>query len=459
MKKFKKVLKLKTKTKRAQIIARNFLYKKTKQEQMSIDQLEVQNSVQAEVIDQDTQELEIDVQAKEKEQIEYAEQSVTNQKSKKTKYWNLIFFIINIIVVAAILTYQLTQETITPISDIKNVKWYLLPIAILMFVVVMMLDSYRTNLFLKRSGNRSRPFLCYKMCATGKYYDHITPMSAGGEPAQIFYMSHRGLSASSAISVPMARYVVSQISWMIMGLFAVIMISLNGIMDVSVVLVIGLVGFALNFFVTSLCLLLSLSKKLGNILVVKVLKFLKKIRLIKHYDKIYDKVNNVVENYQGTMQTYAKNKWFFLYTILISLMIFILNYSLPFIIYLMFGGSDYSLWFNMMIISVIIELATSVVPLPGGTGMSEISFTVVFGSLFPEGTVFWGLLIWRFLTYYAYLVQGIGVITYDYFVGNRKFKWLQRKWELEAESVLFKEEQIKNYKKAKKNTQKTKKNK
>lgn len=434
-KKLSCILKLKTRTKMVFINTKAFSYKKIKQKQIQIKE----EFEEIEEID--------DEQLKEKEQLEYAEQSVVNQKSKKKKYWNLIFFLINIVVVAGVLVYQLTQETITPISDIENVKMYLIPVVFLMFVAVMALDTYRTNLFLVRSGNRSRPGLCFGMCATGKYYDLITPMSAGGEPSQIFYMNHRGLSASSAISVPMARYVVSQISWMMIGLFAVIMISTRGIMDVSAVLVIGLTGFALNFLITSICLLLSLSKKLGNVLVVKVLKLLKKIRIIKNYDKAYDKVNNVVENYQGTMQTYAKNKWFFMYTILISVIIFVLNYSIPFVIYLMFGGTDFSLWINMLIISVIIELATSIIPLPGGTGMSEISFTAVFGTMFPQGTVFWGLLMWRFATYYAYLIQGIGLIAYDYLVGNRKFKWLQRKWELEAESVLFKEEQIKNYKK------------
>ena len=254
----------------------------------------------------------------------------------------------------------------------------------------------------------------------------------------------------------MARYVVSQIAWMIVGLFGVGVIVVENVMDVSVVLVVGLIGFAANFLITSICLLLSMSKRIGNNLVVKILKFLKKIHLIKHYDKTFEKVNGVVSNYQNTMKTYAKNVWRFLFPILISIAIFVLNYTMPYLIYLMFGGTNYGLWLNILVFSVIIELGSSIIPLPGGSGMNEISFTVVFGSIFPEGTVFWGLLVWRFMTYYLYILQGITVVIYDYVHGNKKFKWTQRKWELEAESILFKEEQIKNYKKQKKTRKSTK---
>ena len=385
----------------------------------------------------------------EKEKIDIAEEQVAKQKSKKKKIWNAIFFIINIVVVASILTYQLIHENITSFSELKNLKFYYLPVLAGCFILVMGLDAYRTNLFLKSSGSRSRPYLCYKMCAIGKYYDNITPMSTGGEPAQIFYMKNRGLSASDSISVPMARYVVSQISWMIIGIVAVISIIFTGVMDVSVALVVGLVGFAANFTITSLSLLISMNKKLGNKLVRGVLNLLRKMKIVKNYDKQYERVMGTVEGYQTTMQTYAKRKFFFLYTIFISIVIFVLTYTMPYIIYLMFGGTDYTLWGNMLVFGVIMELASSIIPIPGGSGMNEISFSVYFADIFPAGTVFWGLLFWRFMTYYIYILQGLAITIYDYFIGNKKYEWQSKKWELEKESQSFRDEQIKKFNKSK----------
>ncbi len=427
---------------------------KNVKEKGNIEQLELDLNNTKKINNEINSEIE-NVGYSEKEQLEDAEQSVSKQRGKKKKIWNAIFFVINIVVVCGILYYQLTHENISSFSELKGLKFYYIPVLLFIFVAIMTIDAYRTNLFLKKSGNRSRPYLCYKMCSIGRYYDNITPMSSGGEPSQIFYMNHRGLNASSSISVPMARYVVSQMSWMIIGLVAVICIIFTNVMDVSVVLVVGLLGFAANITLLSICLLLSMSKKIGNKLVVKVLRFLQKIHVVKHYEKQYDKVMKVVVNYQNTMTTYAKNKWFFLYTLLLSILIYILTYTMPYIIYLMLGGTNYGVWANMLVFSVIIELASSIIPLPGGTGMNEISFTFIFASIFPEGTVFWGLLFWRFMTYYIYILQGIIIVIYDYFVGNKKFKWLQKKWELETESALFKEEQIKKYNKQRKNSKKS----
>ena len=381
----------------------------------------------------------------EQERLDDAEVQVTKQKSKKKKLWNAIFFIINVVVVGAILIYQVLHENITSFADLKNLKIYFLPVLFGIFALVMLLDTHRTNFFLKRSGSRSRPALCYKMCAIGKYYDNITPMSTGGEPAQIFYMKNRGLSASDSISVPLARYVVSQISWMIVGLTAVFVIIFTGVMDANAILIIGLVGFAANFTITSLCLFLSMNKKLGTKLVTGILKLLKKMHIVKNYEKQYEKVMDTVSGYQSTMQKYAKNIWSFLYAIFISILIFILTYTMPYIIYLMFGGTDHSLWINMLVFGVIVELASSIIPIPGGSGMNEISFSVYFANIFPAGTVFWGLLFWRFMTYYIYILQGLFITIYDYFIGNKKYLWQSKKWELENESNVFKEEQIRKY--------------
>ena len=202
-------------------------------------------------------------------------------------------------------------------------------------------------------------------------------------------------------------------------------------------------------------LVLSLSKKIGKKLVVKTLKLLQKMRIVKNYEKQYERVMKVVSGYQGTMSEYAKDVGFFIVIVLISILINIIHYSIPFFIYLLFGGTNIALWPNMLVLAVMIELAASFIPLPGGTGMNEISFTVMFAPYFTGGTIFWALLLWRFMSYYIYLLQGIGVIIYDYAIGNKKYNWQKRKWELEAESKLFREQQIKNYKKQKKQSKKT----
>ena len=81
---------------------------------------------------------------------------------------------------------------------------------------------------------------------------------------------------------------------------------------------------------------------------------------------------------------------------------------------------------NLLSISIIIELACHSIPLPGGSGLAELSFSTIFASLFDGGVLFWALIIWRFITYYSYLFSGAGIIVYDYIYGKRK----QRKYKI-----------------------------
>jgi len=66
-----------------------------------------------------------------------------------------------------------------------------------------------------------------------------------------------------------------------------------------------------------------------------------------------------------------------------------------------------------------------------GGGSAELSFGALFKPYFANcasGVSVWAMLIWRILTYYGYLLQGILVILYDYLFGNKKIAPLLQKY-------------------------------
>ena len=385
-------------------------------------------------------------------QLDEAEQQVAKQKSKKKKIINLIFFLINIGVVIGILVYQLSAQEVMPISTLFTSGlnfWYLL-LTLVVFAISMLLETIRINILIKRTSGRSRPFLSYKSVGLCRHYDVITPMATGGQPFQIMYLKNRGLSASSAISVPMGGYVLVQIVIMLMSTIVLILATTTNLGgDNTVVSVAFYIGYALNMLVSLITIFLSVSKKIGTKLVVGILKFLRKIKIVKNYDKQYNKVLKVVNDYQTTMQDYAKSKFTFVILMFVSILQYIATYSIPFTITCAFLGWRPDLYLEIFIMAVIIDVAAGFIPLPGGTGVSELSFTALFSQFFKDGTLFWALIIWRFMGYYIFMLQGVSIIMYDYFIGNKKYSWLKRKWELEAESAEFREQKLKNFKKSK----------
>jgi len=375
-----------------------------------------------------------------------ANQEVTESKSKKKKVINGLMFGFNIIIVIAILVYQLSTSEFEPFENIVKsglFNWRFILVLVGLFLTICLCETGRISILLHQSTKKFHIPLAYKTYAIGRYWDCITPMSAGGQPFQIFYLNKHGIESGKSISIPLARYVIYQIAWLIINTFAIVYSSKN-FGKSNLVSIASYIGFGLNTLMLTGVWILSVSKKLGKILVAKILKLLHKIKIVKNYEKSYDKVMSTVNGFQTTMQNYTKNLPQFILLVLMNVVQFIALYCMPYFIYLLLGGAPgFDMLLTVFVYSVLVDLASCFIPLPGGTGMSELSFTIIFTQIFPNGTVFWGLLIWRFMSYYIYLIQGLICIVYDYLVGNKKLEWEKKRMQLEAESEKYKESYVK----------------
>lgn len=390
---------------------------------------------------------EVDIQQKKLDEVE---QSVSKNKSKKSKKTNLIFFLVNLVVVGAIIAYQLTNEEFTSITGMSFRFEYLLVIVALIMGVIFS-DSIGVSYLLKQSTGKWQPALAYKVAQLGKYYDDITPLAAGGQPFQATYLKGRGVPLQNSLSIPLAKYVFGQIAWLIISLMALIVSSIDKSYG-DWVTIMSVIGFVLTFSLLFIVLFLSISKKAGRFLIAKTLKLLQKMKIVKNYEKQYEKITKLVSDYQEVMKQYAKSPKDFLVLVVSSIIKTWLHYSIPYFIVMFFVpaslGAD--IYFKMIIMSVLVDLAASFFPLPGGAGMSEISFSAAFAAIIsPLGLAvnpgIWVMLMWRFCSFYFYLLQGIGIMSYDTFYGNKKYRWQVVKNNLAEESAVFKQQQINRF--------------
>ena len=388
-------------------------------------------------------------------EIDEAEQAVAKQKSKKKKILSIGFFILNLLIIGGILGYQFSQSEDMSITALINGGFSggLLILLFFSWVVMMFLDSYRYQVLIKRSSGRFRPFLSYKVAALGKYYDNITPMSTGGQPFQIFYLTHRGLNASASISVPMGRYVVNQIIILVIWTIALIISFCVELGEAfAYVKVLCITGYILNAILIVGVVFLSINEKTGKKLVIWTLKLLQKIKIVKNFEKQYNRVVKVVTDFQATIRNLAKRWKTFVMLILTSFLYNILMYSLPFFVYsAIVGNLNFALWPYIVLLGILIDMGSSFVPLPGGSGASELSFAALFAVIISNNAqLTWALIIWKFMSYYIYLIQGLLVLCYDNFFGNKRYKWLKRKWELERESMNFRQDKLHEFQQNKK---------
>ncbi len=380
-----------------------------------------------------------------KKKIDAVEQSVSKRNTKKSKILNVVFFIINIAVVAGLLTYQLTNEEWVPISGLRIDIPSLFMVILLLFAVVLM-ETLAISYLLKQSTGKWRFATSYKVSQIGRYYDNVTPMSSGGQPFQISYLKSRGVALHTALSVPLAKYVFTQLGWVVISFISLVVSWVDKSYG-TFVSITSVIGFVLSFAVLAVTVFLSCCKTVGKKLVVKCLKLLHKMKIVKNYDKQYEKITKYISEFQDVMKQYAKSPKDFIVMTIISLLRQFFNYAIPFfIVKFLTPGIGGEMFFKLMVMTVLVDLASSFFPLPGGTGMNEISFTAAFGAVVGQTELLvWVLILWRTCSYYFYLVQGVCIISYDMAYGNRKYRWQVRKNYLAEESAVFKQEQINRF--------------
>ncbi|MBQ7308472.1 MAG: flippase-like domain-containing protein [Clostridia bacterium] len=345
--------------------------------------------------------------------------SKSEKDKKNSRILSYLMFIINILIVLAILYYNITQnKEFTPLRDLTfNLQYLFIIIAIT--ILTTLLDTIITNLFVKTVTSKSNLWLSYKAFATMRYYDSITPMGSGGQPFMATYLLSNNISGSKSVSIPMKKFLTQQFSWLIITLVGLIYTLINKTITNPLIIGFSVFGFVINVFLDLFLFLGSSSEKITKGFSVWSIKLLTKLKIIKNYDKALEKTSNFMKEYQELMKEFSSNKLQFVIILIMGMIKYILYFSIPFFIFCCFKGFDINLFLVFFTFTIMVELSASCFPLPGGSGMNEITFSVLFSSYLPEA-VFWAMLLWRIFSYYLLIFQGIIIMIIDLIFSNKK---------------------------------------
>jgi uncharacterized protein (TIRG00374 family) len=132
-------------------------------------------------------------------------------------------------------------------------------------------------------------------------------------------------------------------------------------------------------------------------------KLLAKMHIVKDQKKTIKKAEYEINEYAKCVRRILKTKGLFIRTIVISVVFHILISMIPFFVLTAFGGNvDFLPCF---VTTVAVTSAVYFVPTPGNAGAAEGTFFVVFSAL-SKGYIFWAMLVWRFFSYYVYIIMG-----------------------------------------------------
>jgi len=366
------------------------------------------------------------------EKLKEAIETEKPKKKKKSIITNLIFLAINVLVLGFIISACLNEADGVPLDAIfaqQGKKLWWLVAGIGLFIIMFFADTMMIYCLIKRSTGKGRFGVSYKVSSVGKYFDAITPFSVGGQPSQILNLTRAGISPGISTSIPIIKLIIYNIVYTVVILtcliFAVPFIPISSVLNsllLTLFKIFAYIGLIFTALTSVVFILIGSGKIVGRSLVRWIVRLGYKLRIVKDYRKSYNKVMKQVLEYQSSMKYLRNNKGTLFACIFFALLEIFAYFAIPFTVVMALTpttivGFDSIMMTLLICITqfIICQMAAVVIPLPGGTGMMEFSFIALFGvsSLIGPTNIVWGLLAWRFLTYYFTIVQGFIVSTTD----------------------------------------------
>ena len=307
---------------------------------------------------------------------------------------------------------------------IKSAQKGFLAVGICMVVLFIYSESAIIHYMMNSLKIKLGRGTCFLFSSVGFFFSCITPSASGGQPMQIFYMKKKDIPIPVATLVLMIVTITYKLVLVLVGIGMMIFgrSFINSYMaGMQWVFYLGLV---LNVICVVVMLLLVFSPKLATKLAAGTLKLLFKFRILKHKPKTIEKFENSMELY-GQVANYLKDNFKIIINVLIITMIqrFLL-FATTYFVYRAMGLEGTSA-FVIILLQASISVAVDMLPLPGGMGITEKLFSIVFLPIFGARLLLPGMVLSRGISYYVQLLlSAVMTLIAQLTIGRKKSKEL-----------------------------------
>ena len=292
------------------------------------------------------------------------------------------------------------------LASLRKVRVIYFVVPLLLYVASHVVDSLRLMLVVSQFRIRLSFVQAFYNSAVGMFFTNITPMTAGGQPFQIYHLSVIGAPPETSTNVIMSRFVEQAMTSLVISLF-----SLTQISWIASTLGMGsrllYVALGVSLFVSMLLLLVLIRPHFIGRLAILV----ERTSLGRLVGRVSGKHNWAPSLHrwshrlrENVRMLWSEKTWVMMLDILMGVGNIVLHASS--LQFALEGVVGVRLSFVALVITyVILWQVVFYVPTPGASGSVEGAFALVYagmtGSLGP--TVF-AIFVWRFATFYMLLL-------------------------------------------------------
>lgn len=329
---------------------------------------------------------------------------------KNLKKNTIILLIISIIFVYFIVKDNFI-ETVMLIRS-ANLFWIIL--SFILFYIYVLLEAYILKNIIKEYKSDYSIKNLFKLQVMTKFFNGITPFASGGQPLQIYELSKEGIEPTKGTMAIVQSFLIFQFSIIILGIISVILNIVFNLFHLTPHMFWMLVfGFTLNIIAFTLVYTISCNKNANKFINRLINRIINKNKFIKNKEEKVSNINKYFTEYYEGFCHLRSNKKMFIKCFLLELLSLVILFVIPQCIFNALSIEHNLNLFVTSIISTYIFIVGSYIPIPGGTGGVEYSFLTFFKGFTTTGALTSGLIVWRFITYYAPVA--IGGIVFNLF--------------------------------------------
>lgn len=298
----------------------------------------------------------------------------------------------------------------------SEAKPFWLLVCVLMVLGFIGCEAWIIHDMFAKLGIRTGRTECFLYSCVGFFFSCVTPSASGGQPAQMVYMKKKGIKVSSSTNVLMWVTILYKMVLVIIGL-ALVLFRLGFIRDhMKQTVWLFYLGIFLNVVCVAFMVLMWIkSEWLENIGKFGI-ALLHKLHIGRRRSKKRRKLRRFIQDYDHSFAALRGEIGLITKSFIITFIQRMLLFAITGFVYLSFGLKGFSFG-DIVILQAVISIAVDMLPLPGGSGISEHLFLVVFAGIFKGDLLIPGMVLSRGIAYYVQLIfcAVMTVIAHIYF--------------------------------------------
>lgn len=302
------------------------------------------------------------------------------------------------------------DEILKYMKSANSIYWIIGVLCVILFIGS---ESLIIHYLLKTLNVKIRFFNCFLYSCVGFFFCCVTPSASGGQPAQALFMKKDNIPFHISTVVLLMVTITYKMVLLIYGILVIIFRPPGLIEHIGAAMPWVYLGIVLNFIIVSFMLILAFRPTIARKIIMGIFYLINKIFRNPKVAAFEAKLQTSMDGYVVKSEYLLTHKLLMLKVLGITFIQRTILFLITYLVCISFGGYTYGV-FDTVVLQGMIAVAVDMLPLPGGMGISEHLFMIIFQPILGRDLTVPAMIVSRGISYYTQLIISVVMTGFAY---------------------------------------------